>query len=174
MFRRANPLHPLALFVTLLTGWQASALHAQAASPRPWNVTAAFTGLRTGATAGWVYGPEFGIRRDFGRHWGVGLRAALPVFDTEPYADDGAAAIDLGPTLTFATGKAEFGFSAGATGFLVANGGELSGGGIGAFAGGQATAWLIQSVGAVVSANVRVAGGGAAFPSLSAGLAVRF
>ncbi len=173
MFRRANPLHRLVLLIAIPAGCQASALHAQAASPRPWNVTAAFTGLGTGATAGWVYGPELGIRRDFGRHWGVGLRAALPVFDTEPYSDDGAVALDLGPTLTFATGRAEFGFSAGATGFLVADGGELSGGGIGAFAGGQATAWLTRSVGAVVSANVRVAGG-AAFPSLGAGLAVRF
>lgn len=174
MLRIANPLHRFAFLVAVLTGWQASALHGQAASPRPWTVTAALTGLGTGATAGWVYGPELGLRRDFGRHWGVGLRAALPVFDTEAYTDDGAAAIDLGPTLTFATDKAEFGLTAGATGFLVADGGELIGAGIGAFAGGHVTAWLTRSVGAVASANVRIAAGGAAYPSLSAGLAVRF
>lgn len=174
MFRRANSVHRFAFLVAVITGWRAEVLYAQATGRGSWTVTAAFTGLRTGATAGWVYGPELGIRRDFGAHWGVGLRAALPVFDAEPYTDDGAAAIDLGPTLTFPTDKAEFGFSAGATGFLVGDGGELIGGGIGAFAGGHATAWLSRTVGAVVSADVRIAGDGAAYPSLSAGLAVRF
>ena len=121
-----------------------------------------------------MYGPELGIRRDFGPRWGVQLRASLPVMDTEQYADDGAAALDLGPTLTFATEKAEFGLSAGATAFLVGDRGELVDGGIGAFVGGHATAWLSGSIGATAGADVRVSGGGEAYPSLSVGLALRF
>ena len=174
MFRRANPFHRIVFLVAALLGWRAPALRAQAAGPGPWTVTAGFTGLRTGATAGWVYGPELGIRRDFGPRWGVELRAALPVLDTEAYTDDGAAAIDLGPTLTFRTDKTELGASAGITGFLVGDGGELIDGGIGAFAAGHATAWFSRHVGAVAGVNVRIAGSGAAYPSLSAGLAVRF
>jgi len=132
-----------------------------------------FTGLRTGAEAGWVYGPELGVRRDFGAHGGVELRAALPVLDTEQYSDDGSAALDLGPTLTFADGKAEYGLSAGATGFLVADRGELVDGGIGAFAGGHVTARLTTGLGAVADARVRISGD-AVYPSLSLGIAARF
>ena len=121
-----------------------------------------------------MYGPELGIRRDFGSRWGVELRASLPVLDTDQGTDDGAAALDLGPTLTFASEKGELGLSAGATAFLVGDRGELVDGGIGGFVGGHATAWLSGNVGAVAGAKVRVSGGGSAYPSLSVGLAVRF
>ena len=45
---------------------------------------------------------------------------------------------------------------------------------IGGFFGGHGTAWLTPSLGAVVAAKMRVSGGGSVYPSLSAGLAVRF
>ncbi len=173
MLPSANTLCRCALLLGLAASL-APALAAQDAPRRPWTLTATFTGLRTGGLAGVVYGPELGIRRDFGPRWGVQLRASLPVMDTEQYSDDGAAALDLGPTLTFATEKAEFGLSAGATAFLVGDRGELVDGGIGAFAGGHATAWLSRSIGATAGADVRVSGGGEAYPSLSVGLAVRF
>ena len=174
MLRSANSRHRFAFLVLVLAGSQVPALAAQGVPHRPWTVTAAFTGLRTGGVGGWVYGPELAIRRDFGPRWGVELSASLPVLDTEQYTDDGAGALDLGPTLTFATDKREFGLSAGATAFLVGDRGELVDGGIGGFVGGHATAWLTPSIGAVVGAKVRVSGGGSAYPSLSAGLAARF
>jgi hypothetical protein len=174
MLRSANPGHRFVFVVLVLAGWQVPALAAQGLRHRPWTVTAAFTGLRTGGVGGWVYGPELGIRRDFGPRWGVELSASLPVLDTEQYTDDGAGALDFGPTLTFATDKREFGLSAGATAFLVGDRGELVDGGIGGFVGGHATAWLTPSIGAVVGAKVRVSGGGSTYPSLSAGVAVRF
>jgi hypothetical protein len=174
MFRTANLFRRFAFLVTLLTGSQVPALAAQETPGRPWTLTASMTGLRTGGLAGVVYGPELGIRRDFGARWGVQLRASLPVIDTEQYADDGAAALDLGPTLTFRTEKTELGLSAGATAFLVGDRGELVDGGIGGFFGGHATRWLGRSVGATAGANVRVSGGGDAYPSLSLGLALRF
>jgi len=174
MFRRANPCYRFAFLLVVLAGLQVPALAAQDLPSRPWTVTAVFTGFSTGGSAGWVYGPELGIRRDFGRRWGVELSASLPVFDTEQYADDGAVALDLGPTITFVSGKSEFGVSAGATAFLVGGGGEFIDGGIGAFVGGHATAWFSKNVGAVAGAKVRLSGGGSAYPSLGAGLAVRF
>ena len=174
MFRSANPFHRVAFLVVVLAGSQVPALAAQGLTHRPWTITAAFTGLRSGGVGGWLYGPELGIRRDFGPRWGVELRASLPVLDTDRSTDDGAGALDLGPTLTFTTDKGEFGLSAGVTAFLVGDRGELVDGGIGGFVGGHATAWLTPSLGAVVGAKVRVSGGGSAYPSLSAGLAVRF
>ncbi|MEP6688750.1 MAG: hypothetical protein ABJC36_10410 [Gemmatimonadales bacterium] len=167
---RANTLSRLALLAALLAGSEARTLVAQEAPSRPWTLTAAFTGLRTGGTGGVVYGPELGIRRDFGPRWGVELRASLPFLPT----NDGAAALDLGPTLTFTRERSEFGLTAGATAFLVGDRGELADAGIGGFVDGHATAWLSKNVGAVVRANVRVSGGGNAYPGLSAGLAVRF
>ena len=98
----------------------------------------------------------------------------LPVFDIDQSPGDGAAALDLGPTLTFPTGKGELGLSAGATAFLVGDYGEFTDGGIGGFVAGHATAWLSGNLGAVAGAMVRVSGRGGAYPSLSAGLAVRF
>jgi hypothetical protein len=174
MFRIANHLHRCAFLIVVLAGSQVPVLAAQGLTHRPWTVTAAFTGLRSGGVGGWLYGPELGIRRDFGRRWGVELRASLPVLDTDQGTDDGAGALDLGPTLTFATDKGELGLSAGATAFLIGDRGELVDGGIGGFVGGHATAWLGKNVGAVAGAKVRLSGGGGAYPSLSAGLAVRF
>jgi hypothetical protein len=174
MLRSANHCHRFAFLVVVLAGSQVPALAAQGLPHRPWTITANFTGLRTGGNGGWVYGPELGLRRDFGPRWGVELTASLPVFDPERYSDDGAAALDLGPTLTVASDKGEFGFSAGATAFLVGDASELVDGGIGGFFGGHGTAWLTPALGAVVGAKVRVSREGSAYPSLSVGLAVRF
>ena len=174
MLRSANRFHRFALLLLVLAGLPVRAVVAQGLPHRPWTITADFTGLRIGGRSGWVYGPEFGIRRDFGPRWGLELTASLPVLDTEQYGDNGAAALDLGPTLTVANDKGELGFSAGATAFLVGDASELVDGGIGGFFGGHGTAWLTPSLGAVVAAKVRVSGEGNAYPSLSLGLAVRF
>ena len=154
----------------------ASATGVTAQTPcRPWKLTAAFTGLRVGGSTRWVYGPELGVRRDIGPHWGIGLRASLPVLDTAPFSDDGAVALDLGPTYTFTAGKrTELGLAAGATGFLVGDAGELTDGGIGAFADAHGTAWLTPALGLTANATVRLANSGSAYPSLSAGLSLRF
>ena len=174
MLRSVKSFHRIAFLVVAMAGSQVPALVAQGLPHRPWTITADFTGLRTGGVGGWAYGPELGIRRDFGPRWGVELRASLPVFDIDQSGGDGAAALDLGPTLTFASDKGELGLSAGATAFLVGDRGELVDGGIGGFVAGHATAWLSGNVGAVAGAKVRVSGRGGAYPSLSAGLAVRF
>jgi hypothetical protein len=178
MLRSANHCHRFAFLVVALAGSQVPALAAQDLPQRPWTVTAAFTGLRTGGVSGWLYGPELGIRRDFGRdigpRWGVELRASLPALDTDEGTDDGAGFLDLGPTLRFASDKGEFVLSAGATAFLVADRGELSDGGIGGFFGGQGTLWLSKHLGAVAGARARLSGGGSVYPSMSAGLALRF
>jgi hypothetical protein len=174
MLRSANRCHRFGFLVVVLAGSQVPALAAQGLPHRPWTVTAAFTGLSTGGSSGLVYGPELGIRRDFGPHWGVELSASLPVLDSEQYSDDGAAALDLGPALTVATEKGEFGLSAGATAFLVGDRGELVDGGIGGFFGGHGTAWLTSNLGVVAGAKVRVSREGGTYPSLSVGLAVRF
>lgn len=178
MFRSIKSFARLGLFVVLLAGLGASVLAAQA-RPRPWTLAATFTGLRVGGASGMLYGPELGIRRDFARadsipRWGVQLRASLPVLDADCCTDDGAGAIDLGPTLTFAGERGELGLEAGATAFLVGDSGELLDGGIGAFIGGHGTTWLGSNVGAVLGANVRVSSGGNTYPSVSAGLALRF
>ena len=173
MLRSANRCHRFGFLIVVLAGLPVRSAVAQGVPHRPWTITADFTGLRIGGS-GWVYGPELGVRRDFGPRWGVELTASLPVLDTEQYADNGAAALDLGPTLTLANNKGELGFSAGATAFLVGDASELVDGGIGGFFGGHGTAWLTPSLGAVVAAKVRVSGEGSAYPSLSLGLAVRF
>ncbi len=170
----ANAFIRLVLAVAVPVGGGAREAAAQSAPARSWTLTASFAALRTGGMAGVAYGPELGLRRDFGPRWGVELRASLPVLDTERFADDCAAAIDLGPTLTFASARTELGLSAGATAFLVSEHGELVDGGIGGFVGGHATHWLSRGVGIVAGASVRVSGGGNAYPGLSAGLAVRF
>ena len=173
MPRTANVFHCIALLV-MLAGSGVRAAAAQTSPHRAWTLTAAFTGVRIGNESGVVYGPELSLRRDFGPRWGAELRASLPVLDAARYSDDGAAALDLGPTLTFRTAKAEFGVAAGATAFLVGDRGELADGGIGGFASGHATAWLSERVGAVAGATVRVSGAGNAYPGLSVGLAFRF
>lgn len=169
----ARPFCSIAL-VLLFVAAAASVADAQSAPRSPWTLTAAFTGLRTGATAGWLYGPELGIRRDFGPRWGVLLRASLQVLDTEVFTDDGAAAMDVGPTLTFASGKVEYGLAAGATGLLVSDVGELIASGLGAFADAHATVGLSRTFGLVAGTNVRIAGDGSTYPSLSLGVAARF
>lgn len=178
MLRSANPFHRFAFLVVVLAGSQIPALAAQELPLRPWTVTVAFTGLRTDGASGWLYGPELGIRRDFGRdigpRWGVELRASLPALDTDAGTDDGAAFLDLGPTLRLASDKGEFVLSAGATAFLVADRGELSDGGIGGFFGGQGTLWLSKQLGAVAGARARLSGGGSVYPSMGVGLALRF
>jgi hypothetical protein len=178
MLRSANVCHRLAFLVVVLAGSQVPGLAAQDLPHRPWSITAAFTGVRTGGTSGWLYGPELGIRRDFGSdsgpRWGVELRASLPALDTHQGTDDGAGFLDLGPTLRFAGDKGEFVLSAGATAFLVGDAGELTDGGIGGYFGGQGTLWLGEHLGAVAGARARLSGGGSVYPSLSAGLAVRF
>jgi hypothetical protein len=95
------------------------------------------------------------------------------VFDSAPYSDDGAVALDLGPTYTVKGVKSEVGFSAGATAFLVGDGGELTDGGIGPFLTGHATLWLSSAVGLVGGATVRAGSAGGVFPSVSAGLSLR-
>jgi hypothetical protein len=174
MGRMFKLLCGITLLVVLAPVTAGSDLAAQTPSPRPWTVTAAFTWLRTGGACGVVYVPELAIRRDFGSQWGLELRASLPVLDVDRGTDDGAGAIDLGPTLSFKTEQTEFGLTAGATAFLVGDGGELVDGGIGGFVGGHATAWFGANVGGTLGANVRVSGRGDTYPSLSAGLAFRF
>jgi hypothetical protein len=174
MLRSDNRFCRFALLVLVLAGLPVRTVVAQGLPHRPWTITADFTGLRIGSRSGWVYGPELGIRRDFGARWGLELTASLPVLDAEQYGDNGAAALDFGPTLTVANDKGELGFSAGATAFLVGDASELVDGGIGGFFGGHGTAWLTPALGAVVAAKVRMSPEGSAYPSLSVGLAVRF
>jgi hypothetical protein len=174
MLRNANLCHRFAFLIVILAGSQVPGLAAQDLPHRPWTVTAAFTGLRTGGVGGWLYGPELGIRRDIGPRWGVELRASLPLVDPHQGTDDDAGFLDLGPTLRFASDKGEFVFSAGATAFLVGDRGEFVDGGIGGFFGGQGTLWLSKHLGAVAGARARLSGGGSVYPGLSAGLAVRF
>ena len=178
MLRSANRCHRFAFLVVVLAGSQVPGLAAQDLAHRPWIVTAAFTGLRSGGVSHWLYGPELSIRRDFGRdigpRWGVELRASLLALDTYEGTDDGAGFLDLGPTLSFASDKGEFVVSAGATAFLVGDRGELADAGIGGFFGGQGTRWLSEHLGVVAGARARVSHGRTVYPSLSAGLAVRF
>ncbi len=174
MLQRAGPFARLAFMVIAVTVGRATGLTAQTPS-RPWKLTAAFTGLRVGGSTKWIYGPELGLRRDIGTHWGLGLRASLPVLDTAPFSDDGAVALDLGPTLTFTTSyRTELGLAAGATAFLVGDAAELTDGGIGAFADAHGIAWLTPALGVTAGATVRLGNSGTAYPSLSAGLALRF
>ena len=81
MLRTANGFHRFALLLLVLAGLPVRAAVAQGLPHRPWTITADFTGLRIGGSSGWVYGPELGIRRDFGPRWGLELTASLPVLD---------------------------------------------------------------------------------------------
>lgn len=174
MLQRAAPFARLAFMVIAVTVGCATGLTAQTPS-RPWKLTAAFTGLRVGGSTKWVYGPELGLRRDIGARWGLGLRASLPILDTAPFSDDGAAALDFGPTLTFmASDRGELGLAAGVTAFLVGDAGELTDGGIGAFADAHGTVWVTPALGVTAGAAGRIASGNTVYPSLSAGLALRF
>jgi hypothetical protein len=150
-------------------GW--TALDAQSGPPG-WTVSGGLAAIRVGDREGWGYGPEVGVRRDFGRNWGVGLRLALPALGSDTGA--AGAAIDLGPTLTHVTPRMELGLSAGATGFLVGDHADLVDGGLGLFAGGHATVWLTLQLGVMAGADVRSTSGLTGYPSVSAGLAMRF
>jgi hypothetical protein len=139
----------------------------QGALPRPrWTLTGLFEVLHAGADS-WGYGPALGVRRDFGPSWGVELRAALPAFN-----DRGGGAIDLAATYTSIRGSTELGGSLGATGFLVGDGSELTGGGVGLYLAAHATDWLTRGFGLTAGANLRTAVG--TFPGGYAGVAVRF
>jgi hypothetical protein len=173
MRRRAKPLSRIALVVTLMLAARAATLPAQTPELLRWTLTGAFTGLGGGGLDRWVFGPEVGVRYDLGPRWGIGLRASLPVFDSAPYSDDGAVALDLGPTWTDRGTKSEVGLSAGATAFLVGDGGELTGGGIGPFVAGHATRWLSPGLGLTAGGTLRVGSAGGVFTSLSAGLSLR-
>ena len=63
--------------------------------------------------------------------------------------------------------------AAGATAFLVGDGGELTGGGIGPFVAGHATRWLSPGLGLTAGGTLRVGSAGGVFTSLSAGLSLR-
>jgi hypothetical protein len=132
----------------------------------PWTLSALLEVVHAGAES-WGFGPALGIRRDFGPNWGVELRAALPAFGT-----GGAGAIDLAATYTIIKRATEFGASLGATGFLVGDSSELTGGGIGLYVAVHATGWLSHGVGLTGGANFRTAVG--AFPAGYAGVAFRF
>jgi hypothetical protein len=135
--------------------------------PRPrWTLSGLLEVLHAGADS-WGFGPALGIRRDFNSPWGVELRAALPAFN-----GSGGGAIDLAATYTSITHNTEFGASLGATGFLVGDGSELTGGGVGVYIAGHATGWLTRGFGLTAGANLRTAVG--TFPGAYAGLAVRF
>jgi hypothetical protein len=170
MPRRCSSWHPVSWIVFALGTLPAVALQAQAAPLPRWTITGALTTMRVGGQAGWGYGPELGIRRDVGGQWGIALNLAAPAL--RPDAD--GMAIDLGPTLTHVTRRTELGFSAGGTAFLVGDSSELTGGGLGLFAGGHATAWLAGPLGLVAATTLRYTSDGMAYPSLSGGIAVRF
>jgi len=149
-------------------GW--TALDAQSGPPR-WTVSGWLAAIRFCYRAGWGYGPEVAVRRDFGR-WGVGLRVALPALGSDTGA--AGAAMDPGPTLTHVTPRMELGLPAGVTALLVGDHADLVDGGLGLFAGGHATVWLTRQVGAVAGADIRSTSGLKGCPSVSAGMAIRF
>ncbi len=135
--------------------------------PQPrWTLSAWLEVVHAGAES-WGLGPALGLRRDFGETWGVELRAALPAFGT-----GGAAAIDLAATYTSIRGTTELGASLGATGFLVGDQSELTGGGVGLYAAAHATGWLSRGFGLTGGGNLRTAVG--TFPGAYVGMALRF
>jgi hypothetical protein len=137
--------------------------------PQPrWTLSALLEVVHAGADS-WGVGPALGVRRDFGPRWGVELRAALPAFGPN---DSGAGAIDLAATYTSTMGPTELGASLGATGFLVGDQSELTGGGIGLYVAAHATGWLTRGFGVTGGANLRTAVG--TFPGAYAGVALRF
>ena len=140
-----------------------------AVPPQPrWTLTASLEAVHAGADS-WGFGPALGIRHDFQSRWGVELRAALPAFGPN---DSGAGAIDLAATYTSIEGSTELGASLGATGFLVGDGSELTGGGVGLYVAAHATSRLTRGFGLTGGANLRTAVG--AFPAGYAGVALRF
>lgn len=158
-----------------------SMVHSVAAAQQPngqteirrrWVLTSALTTVRVGSREGWAYGPELSLRRDGQKAWGFGVRVSLPV--AGGHQDAGGGAIDLGPTVTAVGRGGEFGLSFGGTAFLLGGSGELTGGGVGGFADLHGTVWLGPRVGFAGGATIRIGSGLSVFPSLSAGLSVRF
>jgi len=131
-----------------------------------WTLTGLLEVLHAGADS-WGFGPALGIRHDFGPRWGAELRAALPAFN-----GSGGAALDLAATYTSLTATTELGASLGATGFLVGDESELTGGGVGLYISAHATGWLRRKFGLTIGGNLRTAVG--TFPGAYAGLAWRF
>ncbi len=84
----------------------------------------------------------------------------------------GGAALDLAATYTILKGATELGASLGATGFLVGDQSELTGGGVGLYVAAHATGWLTRGFGITGGANLRTAVG--TFPGGYAGVALRF
>jgi hypothetical protein len=139
----------------------------QPSLPQPrWTLTTLLEVLRVD-TDSWGLGPAVGIRRDFDSRWGVELRAALPAFN-----GSGGAAFDLAATYTSIMRTTELGGSLGATGFLVGDQSELTGGGVGLYLAAHATGWLSRGFGLTGGANLRTAVG--TFPGAFAGVALRF
>ncbi len=138
----SNRLLRSAAFAALLLSASAlSAAHAQdsarAPIPQPsWTLSTLLEVLRADANS-WGIGPTVAIRHDFQSKWGVELRAALPAFN-----GSGGAALDLAATYTSITKSTELGGSLGATGFLVGDQSELTGGGVGLYLAAHATGWL--------------------------------
>jgi hypothetical protein len=173
MFPLVKSLSRMALLAVVAVAARPTRLPAQSPEPRRWTVNGAFTGFGGGGLGRWLFGPEAGVRYDFGPRWGIGLGVSLPVLDRQPYSDDGAVALDLGPTWTARGAKSEVGLAAGATAFLVGDGGELADGGIGPFVAGHATRWLSPGLGLTGGAALRIGSAGGVFTSVSAGLSLR-
>jgi hypothetical protein len=166
-------LHSAALAGLLAGVLVAPTANAQGSGPvdlrQPaWTLTGSLEMLRVGPES-WGSGPTLGIRRDFGPTWGVELRTALPAFGS---TGGGGGAIDLAATYTGVKGATELGAALGATGFLVGDDSELTGGGIGLYLAAHATSWLTHAFGLTVGANLRTASG--AYPGAYGGMAVRF
>ena len=166
-----HSLRSVALAALLASAFPVAVASAQDSAvsllPQPrWTLSALLEVVHAGAES-WGFGPALGLRRDFGDTWGVELRAALPAFGTS-----GAAAIDLAATYTSVQGTTELGGSLGATGFLVGDQSELTGGGVGLYAAAHATGWLSRGFGLTGGANLRTAVG--TFPGAYVGMALRF
>ena len=146
-----------------------SRLHAQREPLPRWTISSGFAAIRVGKHEGWGVGPELSFGPRLGEHAGVRLRLSLPAFGTNA----GGGAVDLGLTLTRASRHAEVGVAAGATAFLVGDNSELTGGGLGLFVGGHATAWVHRRFGLTTGLDLRLGQEGGLYPSLSAGIAVR-
>jgi hypothetical protein len=163
-----------AAFAAILTSaLLVPAAHAQDVVPTVppaarWTLTGLLEVMHAGADS-WGFGPALGIRRDFGPGWGVELRAALPTFGP---SESGGGAIDLAATYTTITRATEVSVSLGATGFLVGDQSELTGGGVGLYVAGHATGWVSRGFGVTGGANLRTAVG--TFPGAFAGVVFRF
>jgi hypothetical protein len=164
-------LRSAAFAALLLSASDLSAAQAQDSAHAPlsqpsWTLSTLLEVLHADANS-WGIGPTVAIRHDFQSKWGVELRAALPAFN-----GSGGAALDLAATYTSITRSTELGGSLGATGFLVGDQSELTGGGVGLYLAAHATGWLSRGFGLTGGAKLRTAIG--TFPAAFAGVALRF